>query len=85
VGVGDDSANGGRDRGGIQRSGSRVGRQDQSDNEAENPGCTVSHQWVDVLGVAVDGDRVVHERLGAGRRVVMDRGRGDGGANSRRW
>jgi hypothetical protein len=31
---------------------------------------------VDVPGVAVDGDRVVHRRLGAGRQGIGNRGRG---------
>jgi hypothetical protein len=33
--------------------------------------CTVSHHRVDVPRVPVDGDQVVHERLCAGRRVVV--------------
>jgi hypothetical protein len=73
VGVGEDGANGGGDRGGVRRSGSRVSRQDQSGGErqrrAESP-----------LGgrarVVVDGDRVVHRWLRAGNRNVGSRGHG---------
>jgi hypothetical protein len=72
VGVGEGGANGGGDRGIIQRSGSRVGRHDQPVDRAKNVGCVARHHRVDVPGVAVDGNRGVHERLGAGRRVVQD-------------
>jgi hypothetical protein len=68
--------NKGWNQGGIQRNGSRVGRQDQPVDGAKNVGCAASHHRVDVLGVAVDGDRVVHGRLGAGWRVVRSQGRG---------
>jgi hypothetical protein len=68
-------ANGG-DQGGAQRVGSRVSRQDQLVNAAENVGCAASHHRVDVPGVAVDGDRVVHKRLDTGQRGVGSRGRG---------
>jgi hypothetical protein len=35
-----------------------------------------SHHRLDVSGVAVDGNRVVNMRLGAGRRSVRSRGHG---------
>jgi hypothetical protein len=76
VGVGKGSANGGGDRGGVRRSGSRVSRQDQSVDGAENTDCVTGHHRVDVPGGAVDGDRVVHGRLGAGRRYVRSQGSG---------
>jgi hypothetical protein len=59
-----------------RRGGSRVSRQDRPVDGAKNAGYAVSHHQVDVLGVAVDGDRVVHRRLGACRRVVGSQGRG---------
>jgi hypothetical protein len=68
VGVGEGGANGGGDRGGVRRS---VSGQDQSVDRAENADCAVSHHRV-----AVDGDRVVHMRFGAGRRGVGSRGSG---------
>jgi hypothetical protein len=76
VGVGEGGTNGGGNRGGIWRSGSHVGRQDQPVDGVENAGCAASHHRVDVPGVVVDGDCVVHGRLGAGRWVVKSRGRG---------
>jgi hypothetical protein len=69
LGVGEGGANGG-DRGGIRRSGSRVSRQDQPVNGVENAGCATSRHRVDVPGVTVDGNRVVHRRLDAGQRGV---------------
>jgi hypothetical protein len=62
--------NGGGDRGGVRRSGSRVGCQDQPVDRTENTSYAASHHRVDVSRVAVDGDRVVHGRPGAGRRGV---------------
>jgi hypothetical protein len=43
--------------------GSCVSRQDQPIDGVENAGCAASQHRVDVLGVVVDGDRVVHRRL----------------------
>jgi hypothetical protein len=63
VGVDEGSANGGGDRGGVWRS---VSCQDQPVDGAKNVGCVASHHRVDVPEVTVDGDRVVHGRLGAG-------------------
>jgi hypothetical protein len=56
----------------------------------------MSHHRVDVPEVAVDGDRVVHRRLGMGQRVVRSQGRGyltvmvdegevDEASRARRW
>jgi hypothetical protein len=75
VGFGEGGANGG-DRGGARRGGNRVSRQDQPVNGAESVGCAASHHRVDVSRVAVDSDRVVYRRLGAGRRGIGSRGRG---------
>jgi hypothetical protein len=58
---------GGADWGGARRSGSPISRQDQPVDVAENAGYTASNHRVDMPGVAVDGDRVVHKRLGASR------------------
>jgi hypothetical protein len=63
VGIGEGSANRGGNRGGIQRS---DGCQDQSVDGTENSGRTTSHYRVNVVGVTVDGDRVVHRWLGTG-------------------
>jgi hypothetical protein len=78
VGVGEGGANGGGDRGRARRS---VSRQDQPVDGAENAGCTVSHHRVDVPGVAVDGNRVVHgRRCGpAGRQEPWEGPARDGG------
>jgi hypothetical protein len=67
VGVGKGGANRG-EWGGVRRGDSRVSRQDQSVDGAENAGCAASHHRVHVVGVVVDGDQVVHGRLVAGRR-----------------
>jgi hypothetical protein len=75
VGVDKGGTNEGVDRGGIRRSGCHVSRQDQSVNGAENAACATSHRRVDVPWVKVDGDRVVHGRLGAGRWGIKSRGR----------
>jgi hypothetical protein len=75
VGVDKGGTNGGVDRGGIRRSGCHVSRQDQSVNGAENAGCATSHRRVDVPWVKVDGDRMVHGRLGAGQWGIKSRGR----------
>jgi hypothetical protein len=64
VRVGEGCPNGGGDRGGVRRSDSRVSRQDQLVNGAENAGCAVSHH------------RVVHGMLGAGQRGVGSQGSG---------
>jgi hypothetical protein len=59
VGVGEGGANGGGDRGRVRRS---VSRQDQLVDGVENASCAVSHHRLDMPGVAVDGNRVVHGR-----------------------
>jgi hypothetical protein len=76
VEVSEGSTNGGEDRGGVRRSGSRVSRQDQTVGEAENASCAASQYRVDVPGVTVDGDWMVHERLGADRQGIGRRGSG---------
>jgi hypothetical protein len=74
--VGECSANGGGDRGDVRRSGSRISRQNQPIDRAENVGCAMSHHQVDVPGVAMDGDRVVHRRLGGGQQGIGSQGHG---------
>ena len=44
--------------------------QDQPVNGVENAGCATSRHRVDVPGVTVDGNRVVHRRLDAGQRGI---------------
>jgi hypothetical protein len=76
VWVGESGANGGGDRGGIRWSGSRISYQDQPVDRSKNASGTPSHHRVDVPGVTVDGDRVVHRWLGAVCRDVGGRRRG---------
>jgi hypothetical protein len=76
VGVDESGANRGGDRGGIRWSGSRISCQDQPVDRSKNAGGAPGHHRVDVPGVAVDGDRVVHRWLGAIGRDVGGRGRG---------
>jgi hypothetical protein len=92
VWVGESSANGGGDRGGVQWSGSRISCQDQPVDRSKNISGAPSHHWVDVPGVAVDGDRVVHWWLGAVCRDIGGRGRDrlavvidDGGVREAHW
>jgi hypothetical protein len=50
--------------------------------------CAVSHHRVDVSGVEVDGNRVAHETLDAGRRVRQEPMEGlarGGGRRERSW
>lgn len=61
IDVGD--ANVGGDRGGVWRG---VGCQYQPVDGAENTGCGNKSTQVDVSRVTMNGDRVVHWRLGAG-------------------
>jgi hypothetical protein len=68
--VDEGGAKGGGDRGCVRRSDSRISCQDQPVDGAANVGGVPSHHWVDMSGVAVDGDQVVHRRVGAGRRDV---------------
>jgi hypothetical protein len=74
--VGEGSANGGGHRECVRRSAGRIRCQDQPVDGAKNTSGAPSHHRVDVPGVAVDGDRVVHRRLGAGRRNVGSGGYG---------
>jgi hypothetical protein len=76
VWVGEGGANGGGDRGGVRWSGSRISCQDQPVDRSKNTGGAPGHHRVDVPGVAVDGDRVVHRWLEAVCRDVGGRGRG---------
>jgi hypothetical protein len=69
-------ANRGGDQGGVWRSGGRISGQNKTVDRAENAGHAPSQHQVDVPGVVVDGDRVVHRRLKTGRRDVRGRGRG---------
>jgi hypothetical protein len=57
-----------------------VDRQYQPVDRAKNAGGATSHHGVDVAGVAVEADRVVHRRLGAGTGMT-----GFEGATRSRW
>jgi hypothetical protein len=70
VWISNGGANGGGHWGGIRRSGSRISCQDQPVDGVENDDDASSHHRVDLPGVAVDGDRVVHRWLGTGRRDI---------------
>jgi hypothetical protein len=74
--VGEGSANGGGHRGCVRWSAGRISCRDQPVDGAKNASGAPSHHRVDVPGVAMDGDRVVHWRLGAGRRNVGSGGYG---------
>jgi hypothetical protein len=74
--VGEGSANGGGHRGCVRWSAGRISCQDQPIDGAKNASGAPSHHLVDVPRVAVDGDRVVYWRLGAGRRNVGSGGYG---------
>jgi hypothetical protein len=76
VWVGESVANGGGDRGGLRWSGSRISCQDQPVDRSKNADGLPGHHRVDVPGVAVDGDRVVHQWFGAVCRDVGGRRRG---------
>jgi hypothetical protein len=76
VWVGESSTNGGGVRRGVRWSGSRINCQDQSVDRSKNAGGVPGHHRVDVPGVAVDGNRVVHRWLGAVCLDVGGRGRG---------
>jgi hypothetical protein len=58
--VSEGSANGGGHRGCVRRSAGRIRCQDQPVDGAKNASVALSHHQVDVPGVVVDGDRVVH-------------------------
>jgi hypothetical protein len=73
VWVGESGANGGGDRGGIRWNGSRINCQDQPVDRPKNASGAPGHHRVDVPGVTVDGDRVVHRWLGAVCRDVGGR------------
>jgi hypothetical protein len=68
VRVSEDSTNGGGDRGGVRWSSGRISGQDQSVDKPKNTSGAVSHHQVNVPGVAVNGDRMVHRRLRGQRR-----------------
>jgi hypothetical protein len=69
VRVSEGGANEGGDRGGVCCSG-RINGHDQSVDWPKDTCGAASQHRVDVSGVAVNGDRVVHRRLRASRRVV---------------
>jgi hypothetical protein len=75
VWVGEGGTNGGGHRGGVRRRGNRISCQDEPVDGVENAGAP-SHHQVDVPRIMVDGDWVVHRRLGADRRDVENRGHG---------
>jgi hypothetical protein len=84
VRVGEGSANGGGDRGGVRWSSGHVSGQDQPVYWPKNIGGAASHHGVNVSGVAVNGDRVVHRRLGGHRHgwpaaMINDDGVGESG------
>jgi hypothetical protein len=96
VWVGESGMNRGGDRGGIRWSGSHIICQDQLVDSSKNASGVPGHHRVDVPGVTVDGDRVVHWWLGVVCRDVGGRRRGrltavidDGGVGeahrARRW
>jgi hypothetical protein len=81
------------DWGGVRRS---VSCQNQQVDGAENASCVASHHQVDVLGVAMDGERVVHGEAWcglAGRReprsgppaAAVDEVRVSEAGRARRW
>jgi hypothetical protein len=82
--VDEGGANGGGDRGGVRWSSGRISGQDQPVDRPKDTGGAASHHRVNVPGVAVNGDRVVHRRLRrrrCGRPVAMinDGGVGESG------
>jgi hypothetical protein len=68
VWVSEGGANEGGDRGGVWWSSGRISGQNQPVNWPNDTCSASSHHRVDVLGVVVNGDRVVHRRLRASRR-----------------
>jgi hypothetical protein len=76
VWVGESGANRGGNRGGIWWSGSRISCQDQPVDRSKNAGDTPGHHRVDVPGVTMDVDRVIHRWLRVVCRDVGGRGRG---------
>jgi hypothetical protein len=76
VWVGESGANGGGHQGGVRWSGSRISCQDQPVDRSKNVGSAPGHHRVDVPGVMVDGDQVVHRWLRVVCRDVGGRGRG---------
>jgi hypothetical protein len=94
--VSEGGSDGGGDRTCVQRSGGRISGQNQPVDGAKNAGCASSHHRLDMLGVAVDGDRVIHMQLRADYRDNGGHGCGrlatvidDDGVNkasrARRW
>jgi hypothetical protein len=75
VWVSESGANEG-DQGGVWWSGSRISCQDQPVDRTKNASGAPGDHRVDVPGVAVDGDRVVHRWLEAVYRDVGGHGRG---------
>jgi hypothetical protein len=74
VRVDEHDANGGRDRGGVRWSSGRVSSQNLPVDWPKNTGAAASHHGVNVSGVTVNGDRVVHRRRGGhwhGRPATM--------------
>jgi hypothetical protein len=84
VRVDEGGANGGGDQGGVRWSSGRISGQDQPVDWPKNTGGTTSHHRLNVSGVAVNGDRVVHRRLRGRRRgqattMINDGGVGESG------
>jgi hypothetical protein len=63
VRVSEGGTNGGGDRGGVRWSGGRISCKNQSVDRSKDSGGAPSHHGVDVPGVAVNGDQVVHRWL----------------------
>jgi hypothetical protein len=71
--VSEGSANGGGHRGCVGWSGGCISSEDQPVDGAKSASGAPSHHQVNVPGVTVDGDRVVHRWLGADRRNIRGR------------
>jgi hypothetical protein len=76
VWVSEGDANGGGDQGDVRWSSGRISGQNQSIDGPKDTCDASSHHQVNMLGVAVNADRVEHRRLRAGHRDVGGRGRG---------
>jgi hypothetical protein len=74
--VSEGSANGGGHRGCVGWSGGCISCEDQPVDGAKYASGVPSHHRVNVPGVTVDGDRVVHRWLGADCRNVRESGHG---------
>jgi hypothetical protein len=76
VRVSEGGANGGGNQRGVRWSSGHISGQDQPVDWPKDTCGAASQHRVDVPGVAVNGDRVVHRRLRARRQDGEGRGRG---------